>query len=162
MTEGCSCLDELKKQYSKLEKKYKLPSFQQLNEDFEIEKVQEKETDTLLREIRKIIMDKVLNYLRFTEMLLNPQGAPLFFFSLLKGIEATDRKILEDVYSKLGKLEIEVIAVDIIYSEQEEAKFIEHLFKEWQEIKKTMDRISKALMDGWKKKTQRKEKSYLG
>lgn len=157
-----SKLENLKKEYVKLAAKYKLPEYKTLNEEFDIEKVQELETDTLLREIRKVIMDKVLAYLRFTELLINPSNAPMFFFAILKGIDGGDKKILEDTYAKLGRLEIEVIDVDNDYSEKNEAEFIKHVFQEWKEIKENMKQVSKALQKGWDRKTERKEKSYLG
>lgn len=157
-----SKLEKLKKDYVKLAEKYKLPRYQQLNEEFDIEKVQELETDTLLREIRKVIMDKVIAYLRFIELLLNPSNAPMFFFALLKGLESADKKILEDTYSKLGKMEVEVVDVDNDYSEKSEAEFIKKIYKEWQEIKENMREVSKALKKGWEKKSEKKEKSYLG
>ena len=56
-------LAEFKKEYEKLQKKYKLPVFDDLNRDFEIERVYERETDFPMREIRKVMMDKVLGYL---------------------------------------------------------------------------------------------------
>jgi len=155
-------LNQLKKDYLKLEEKYKLPSFCELNEEFDIEKVQELETETLLREIRKVIMDKVLAYLRFIEMFLNPSQAPMFFLGLIKGIDASDRKTLESLYDKLGRLEINVIGVDNDYSEKSEADFIKHISKEWKEIKEDMKKISSSLKKNWDRKAEKKEKSYLG
>lgn len=155
-------LEALKKEYKQLAGKYKLPDYKALNEEFDIEKVSEQETETLLREIRKVVIDKVVAYLRFIEMLMNPSAAPMFFFVLIKGIDASDKKILEDIYSKLGRMEIEVIDVDNNYSEQGEAEFIKHVHKEWQEIKEGMKKISKSLKYCWDKKCEKKEKSYLG
>ena len=155
-------LEKLKKDYSTLAGKYKLPDYKSLNEEFDIEKVQELETDTLLREIRKVVMDKVIAYLRFVELLINPSNAPMFFFAILKGVDASDKKTLEEIYTKLGRLEIKVIDVDNDYSEKGEAEFIKHVFQEWKEIKESMKQVSKALQKGWDKKTERKEKSYLG
>lgn len=152
----------LKKEYEKLRTRYKLPSYIELNEEFDIEKLQDHETDTLLREIRKIMMDKSIAYLRFIEMLLNPANAPMFFFGLLKNLEASEKKLLEDTYSKLGKIEIEVINIDNDYSEEKEARFVLHLFKEWQEVKKDMTKISKFLVQNWEKKTGKRDRGYLG
>jgi hypothetical protein len=157
-----SKLEQLKKNYKELGTKYKLPSYKELNEEFDIEKVQELETDTLLREIRKVIMDKVLAYLRFVELLINPSNAPMFFFAILKGLESSDKKQLDEIYTKLGRLEIEVIEIDNDYSEEQEARFIKHVFHEWQEIKEEMKIVSKSLQKSWDKKTEKKEKSYLG
>jgi hypothetical protein len=155
-------LMKLKKDYEKLEKKYKLPEYKILNEEFDIEKVQEIETETLLREIRKVIMDKVLAYLRFIELLLNPSNAPMFFFAILKGLDNGDKKLLEELYSRLGRIEIEVVEVDNDYSEKREAEFIKRVMTEWKGVKEDMKRVSKALQRGWDRKSERREKSYLG
>ena len=45
------CLDELKKVYLEIQKKYSLPDFDKLNEDFNIEKLADVETEYLIREI---------------------------------------------------------------------------------------------------------------
>ena len=58
MEAKCLTLEELKKEYEKLKKKHNLPIFKGMNEDFEIEKLQEKETELLLREVRRIMIEK--------------------------------------------------------------------------------------------------------
>ena len=45
-------LEQLKKDYEVIRKKYNLPGFKELNEDFYIEEIAESETDILLRKIR--------------------------------------------------------------------------------------------------------------
>jgi len=155
-------LENLKKEYEKLALKYKLPDYKTVNEEFDIEPLAERETETLLRETRKVIMDKIIAYLRFAEMLINPSNAPMFFFTILKGIDFNDKKLLEEVYAKLGRLEVEVIVVDNDYSESGEADFINHVFSEWADIKKNMRVVAKALQSGWDKKREKSDKSYLG
>jgi len=157
-----SNLEILKKNYSVIAEEYNLPDYKTVNEEFDIEKLQELETETLLREVRKVIMDKAIAYLRFVEMLINPSNAPMFFFTILKGINFDDKKLLEEVYFKLGRLEVEVIVVDNDYSEEGEADFIKHVFSEWVDIKKNMRVVAKALQSGWDKKHEKREKSYLG
>ena len=155
-------IQELKKQFSVLQKKYSLPSYVELNEEFDIQKIAEQETETLAREIRKTMMDKAISYLRFVELLLNPTNAPMFFFALLKGLTASDRKILEEVYGKLGKLELGVIRLDNNYSEKNEAEFVNKIFKEWKEIKNSINTLFDSLESCWDKKCEKRDKSYLG
>jgi len=159
MVEG---LEELKKEYEKLKKKYNLPDFKGLNEDFDIEKCSEKETDFVLREIRKTIMDKAIAYLRFIEMLINPANAPMFFMALAKSFSIEDRKLLEKIYGKIGEFELDVIEIDNYYSEKDEAEFIKKIHKEWQKIKQDMKKIIEALRRNWNSKSGKKDKGYLG
>jgi len=155
-------LDELKKDYLVLQKKYNLPSFRELNEEFDVEKVAEHETDCLLREIRKAVMDKALAYLRFIEMLLNPSNAPIFFFALVKGLTHQDKRFLERIYKKLGGFEIDVIELDCSYSEKSEAEFIKKLVKEWKDIREEMLKFVEVLRRNWDQKSGKSDKGYLG
>mgnify|MGYP001608998829 CR=1 FL=1 len=155
-------LKELKKEYEKLQKKYSLPSFKEMNEEFEIEKLQEKETETLSREIRRCIADKNVAYLRFAEMFMNPQQAPMFFFSIIKGLNGAEKKQLEELYLHLGKLEIENLALDTSYNEKNDIEYIKKFIKEWKEIKEKFESVMVAIRQSWEKKQVSKEKGYLG
>jgi hypothetical protein len=154
-------LEELKKQYSPFQKKYKLPDFSKLNEDFDIEKAQEKETEFLLREIRREITDKVAAFLRFFELFLNPQAAPLFVLGMLKNLNLHEKEIIGKIYKELVALEIEAVNLDIKYNEIDEARFIKGSFKKWQGMKPELERIGNSL-----RKIQTKEpkgkRSYFG
>lgn len=162
MAEKEKTLAELKKRYEPYVLKHKLPPFHDVNRDFEVERIYERETDFLMREVRKVMMDKVLGYLRFVELLLNPTNAPLFFFGLVKSMGQDDRKALEKIYTKLGEFEIDVIALDNDYSDDKEASFIKKIFKDWQEIKSDLKSIVASLRSGWNQKTEKKEKGYMG
>lgn len=157
-----SPLEELKKNYKKLQEKYKLPSFQELNEEFDIEKAAEHETDCLLREIRKLIMEKTIAYLRFVEMLLNPSNAPIFFFALVKGLTSSDKRLLEKLYEKLGNFEIDVIELDCNYDEKGEVGFIKKILVEWQDVKEDMTKLTEILRRNWNQKSRKNDRGYLG
>jgi len=157
-----SNLETFKQEYKKFRKKYALPEFKSLNEDFDIARISDIETETILRDIRKTIVDKILSYLRFLEMFLNPSQNQMFFFILIKSLEGADKKLIEELYGKLGKMEIEVIWLDNQYDEKKEAEFINKTYKEWQEIKKDMDKLIDSFKRSWKKKIGKKRENYFG
>ncbi len=157
-----SSLEKLKKKYVIFEKKYSLPPFKDLNENFDIEKISEQETDYLLREIRKIVVDKAVAYLRFTEMLLNPSNAPMFFLTLVKGLTSQDKRIIERMYEKLGSFEIDVIELDAKYNEKDEAEFIKKIQKEWKTISVDMIKLTEVLRRNWNQKAIKDERGYFG
>ena len=123
MTKDSTSLDDLKKKYHELHKKYSLPSFEVVNELFDIEEV-ESESDFLLRTIRRSISEKVSNYFHFVEVLLNPNNAPLYFYKLINRLETDDRTLLLHLYEKLGTIEVQTLLLDLSYSEKNEAAFI--------------------------------------
>ena len=139
----CQNLEELKDLYEEYEKKYKLPSFDELNKLFDIEEV-DFETDFFLRKIRKTLSERILGYLRFLEIILNPSNAPMFFFKFIKKLEAKDKEQITNIYENLGRIELEIVKLDLEYKEETEAEFIKHITKTFQEIRKELlEKINK-------------------
>ncbi len=155
-------IKKLEKKYEKIRKKYSLPSFKDMNEDFDIEKLQEKETTLLIREIRRAVMEKNNGYLRFCEMFMNPSHAPLFFLGLAKNFDGNEKNLVKQVYLKLGKFEIKSIELDNKYEEKKEAEFIRNFCKEWEEIKDNFGKIINSLEDSWERKVEERSRRYLG
>ena len=61
-------LENFKEEYNKIQEKYDLPSFEELNSDFAIEKAADNETEYLVREIRRYVSDKLFNYLKLISL----------------------------------------------------------------------------------------------
>ncbi len=155
-------LEDLKKDYKEIQKKYNLPSFEELNNDFQIEIASEKETDFLLREIRKIVAERLFNYLRFIESLLNPVGVPMFVYSIIKTFDVKEKEKLTEIYKKLAKEEVELIELDIDSTEEKEAKFIQNSYKLWQGIKKDVLEVVDGIKKNWDNKVEEDKKDYFG
>lgn len=155
-------LEKLKKEYEILKNKYNLPEFPELNELFDIEEV-EGETDYLLRKIRRAISEKSSGYLRFAETILNPSNAPMFFFKLVKKLDSEDKEFLTKVYDILGNFEIEIISLELDYSEEKEAQFIKKVFNIFhKEIKDNLLKIVKKLEENGDNKKSESNGSYFG
>lgn len=155
-------LQELKNDYKSIEEKYNLPTFEELNKDFYVEKISEIETDYLIREIRKLMTDRFANYLRFVETFLHPANAPMFVMSIAKLITSDERKKLFDIYGKLAKSEMKIVELDLEFSEEKEADFLKDSFKLWQEIKKELLVFVKKIEDNWDSKPEVNGKNYFG
>ena len=157
-------LDTLKQEYKIIQEKYNLPSFDELNRDFAIEKAVEIQTDYLIREIRKLVADRIYNYMRLMEVMMNPQNAPLYIFSLIKTMNEDDKKKLSDIYKKFSDNEIALIKMDIHFDEEKEAEFINKIFKIFNEdIRIKFLAIVEKLGNGeGKKKSKESNGSYFG
>lgn len=163
MTENKFDLAKLKELYRNLQSRYNLPDFDRLNEEFAIEKATKDETDFVLREIRRYMADKFLDYFRITESILNPSNNPsMFIFSLTKTFDAKDREKLAELYKKLAKIEIWLMELDIEYSEQKEAEFIKEAYVLWQDIKKEIKGTIEVIKKNWDNKLEDNSKGYFG
>lgn len=155
-------LEQLKKSYNLLKEKYDLPSFEKLNEDFQIEKVAEYETDFVLREIRENITAKFLNYLRFIESLINPSNGPMFMFAVIKALGAKEKESLTEMYKKIAKIDVDLIELDLEYSEKKEAEAIQKYYDMWQKIRKELIEIVEVIKKNWDAKEENGKGNYLG
>lgn len=159
---GESCLDCLKKEYKKLQEQYNLPSFEQINLDFQIEKLSEIETDYLIREIRKFIAERFSNYLRLIEEILNPINSQMFIFTMIKTLSNNDKEKLSEIYKKLSKTEIEILELDLGFNSEKDAEFIRDSYKLWQEIKIDLLKIIKTIKEKWGTKVEKNRRDYFG
>jgi len=160
MTEPTS-LEELKNQYNIFKEKYNLPEFTELNKLFDIEDI-DIETEFLLRKIRRIISDRIAGYLRYIDAFSNPSNVPIFFLKIIKKLESKDREILGEIYDKLGNFEIQLISLDLDYSEEKEADFIKNIYKIFnEEIKSDFLKIVEKLKNS-KEIIKKINGSYLG
>ena len=154
-------LVQLKETYRVMQIKHDLPSFEKLNEDFQIEKAAELETDFVLREVRRYITDKFFNYLRFIESILSPINAPMFIFAITKTLGTKDREKLIELYKKISKIDIDLIELDIEYSEEKEAKSIKEYYSMWQNLKKDFLEIVEVIKKNWDNKLEDNGKGYF-
>ena len=155
-------LEKLKEKYETIRRKHGLPEFKELNEDFQVDKISEAETEILIREVRKHMSDKIFNYMRFIEGLLNPVNAPMFTLSIVKLLGPEERKKLGDIYKEMMKSEVVFIRLDLEFSEVGEAKFIKDSFKLWQGIKKDLVGILDKIDAKWDNKAEVDSKGYFG
>jgi len=157
-------LTELKKQYAKIKRKYKLPEFNTLNEEFEIEKLVEKKTDFLLKAIRRRIEERTENFLKVLEGFINPNFASMASLTLIKSFTEKEKKLVNNSYQILVGLVLKSGVLETEYNEKEEAEFIKDALKVWQEAKKSLHKLMLASEKIWRKKIEeeKKEIKYLG
>jgi len=151
--------ETIREKYSELKKKYNLPEFEELNEEFDIVKV-DSNSETMLRDIRKSMMAKFSSILQFTELALNPANASMFYMYLVKGLN--DKEKLSELFNQLGSIEIMSYERDVEYDEKKEAEFIIGTFKKWKQMQPDVRKMILSLKENWNKKSTEKSKSYFG
>lgn len=157
-----STLEDLKEAYVILEKDYSLPNFDALNLFFQIEKIADLETDFLIKEVRKVISEKLSFYLKFTELILNPVNVPMFIFSIIKSLNMKDKELLIDVYNQLSKMEVETFRLDLDFNPAREARFIKESFCLWGKIKDQLLKIFDSVEQNWENDLVKDKKGYFG
>ena len=141
---------------------YELPRFKQLTEDFDVEKVFEKESSFILRDIRHAIVEKITAYSQLFETFQNPGSSPMFVLSLLKNTNEKNKEEITEIYHKLAKIQVDSIKLDTIYSEKNEAVFIKETSDTWQGMKTKILELIEELEKETNKDSQASARGYFG
>lgn len=141
-------LEKLKAEYEKLRQKYKLPSFDELNNEFEIYDI--KPISFIIREIRRTIVRRIEDILGLINPILNPNPQSLHSLIETKIFEKQDIESMFEFYKRLFQLAHKGITKSF-ETEANEAEWINEVWKAWPEIKKETHSYSKKITEGWGK-----------
>lgn len=155
-------LKKLKESYEVFRKKYNLPEFKFVNDNFEIESIDSEDTELLLKAIRKHITEKVFFTLRTLEMFMNPQNAPVFIFKIIKHFSETEKELIKDIYKRMAYYEIDAFGLEGIYDEKKEAEFIKGIVNDWKVFAKDMDKIYSSMKTSYGRDSKKSDGSYFG
>jgi len=153
-------MEKIKTKYQELSKKHKLPPFDKLNNEFEISSIEE--TEFLLREIRRKITEKIENYKKVLDGVLQPDTSytDMYEASALTSEEIDNAfKLLK----KLMNLDRYSIETSIGETDEKTARFLKLIYEDWPEINKSFLIIINKLKLSWLKEIKvKKDTGYLG
>lgn len=155
-------LKKLKEAYDGFLKKYKLPEFKFINENFEVESIDVHETDLLLKAIRKHITEKIFFTLRTLEMFMNAQNAPVFILKIMKHFSESEKDLIKALYKRIAQYEIEAFGLEAIYDEKKEADFIRGACEDWKEVAVDLNKIYLAMKASYNREQKKSDGSYWG
>ena len=148
----------LKEEYQKI--KHKLPKFEEINEDFEIEFIKEK--NFLLRQIRRRMSEKIIFFCRIIEGLVYPTQQHIITATEIKAFSDERKKEIEKIYKELMYFERESLLLDVFPDDKRDAEFINNVFNYWKKIKKEMKEIVTVMKESWKKEYKSEKDNYFG
>jgi len=152
----------IKEEYNKLKDKYKLPSFDNIDGEFELLVLEKK--GFVLRLVRRRMNEKAIFFCNIIERILypNPQFIPLMHESKFLDSKKDD---LFKLYKKLMSYERRSVDLDVRSSkEKEDADFIKDLFKDWNEFKEKLTDVTGGLSKFWltEYKEKKEGEAYFG
>jgi hypothetical protein len=136
------------KSYDALKKKFDLPDYDDLDNEFEISLLEE--APFPLRNIRRKIAEKVDFYTRFLEEQLQPE-ATLPLIHECKYFTDEEKSEMFKFYMKLMLICRASAQLGIEEDDKKTAAFIVKTLKEWKEMKLQLSGYVKKVRDAWKK-----------
>lgn len=142
--------------YAEIEKKYKLPPFEALNKDFDIDVI-DPENKHLMKEVAKKIFERIELFKKILETTMQPD------VSLLSMQEAdylaeSDHEVVADILRRLMKLDRSLLLAELENDDAIYSIFIKDAVAEWTNIKKELNPLIQHMINGWS--TKHKIKQY--
>ncbi|MBW3003636.1 hypothetical protein KY328_02410 [Candidatus Woesearchaeota archaeon] len=154
---------KIKEQYSKFAKKLKLPSFDELDVEFEIGKIDIK-NKFYFKDIARAITNKIGYFASLLEPAVNPPVPTIHSMVETNNIERDDKTKIMALYKKLMHLGHLGYSLEVSSGDEAFAEYINKIWKQWPEIKKSMEFCMKSIVESWT--TEKKEEniglSYTG
>jgi hypothetical protein len=153
---------EIKERYEDLTKKYKLPPFNSLNNEFEISTIENKEF--LLREIRRKIDEKIELYVKLLEGILQPDTSSLSDMYECSVFNDKEKDVIFKLFKKLLFFHRFSIETSVGEDDKRSVEFINDFWKDWSGIKDEFSDFVKKMKEEWIKENKiiDEERRYLG
>ncbi|MBI4149800.1 hypothetical protein HY488_00190 [Candidatus Woesearchaeota archaeon] len=153
-------MSDLQKNYLELQKKYALPSFEELHRSFELSSIDA--AGNILREICKKMDSKFDEIINLLQGILQPETTIRDLHECRVFTEKNKTQAFS-LYRKLMALRREASLLSLDSEEKKEAAYINASFVEWQGMKQQLQDIVIKIRDSWKKEISVKEElGYLG
>jgi hypothetical protein len=153
--------DEFKTLYSKLEKEHKLPSFDALNRDFDIDTI-DASVKHPTKEIAKKIFERIELFKKILETSLQPDVS-LLSMQEAEYLTETDHEIIADILRRLMKLDRTLLVAELENSDALYIGFIKDAAEEWPKVKKELNPVVQRMLAGWSTKHKIKQfHHYMG
>ncbi|MAE42682.1 hypothetical protein CMO93_02835 [Candidatus Woesearchaeota archaeon] len=154
-------VDDIEKEYSKLCKKYKLPKFKELDEEFEISSLEN--TNFLLSNILRKVGEKIEFYANLINDLLQPDTSSLSSMHEIRFFADKEKNNIYDLFKRLMKVHRNAIVLALEHDGKNQAKFLNDFLIEWLNIKKQLLVYVGKMKDSWDKETTMEENlGYFG
>ena len=140
---------DIKENYEPFRKKYSMPKFEALDQEFDIRKTDK--NGFILTEILIQICAKLTEYTHFFEPALDPSPSTLHAFIEINALNKKQKTELLHLYKGLSYLAHKVYVADI-GSEKEKAVFIKEALKQWLNLKKKIRPFVELLTEEWAKR----------
>lgn len=152
---------DLKAVYAVLQAKYKLPDYDLLNSQFDIDTIETKEK-YVAKDIAQKVFEQLENYRKIMESMLQPDMSIVTMEESEFLTEEMHAKIL-DYARQLMRIDRKLLAAELENTELRYAEFIIDANNTWQPMQKQFLVIVQHLEESWKLKRKGKQSQhYLG
>ncbi len=155
---------QLKEDYEKLRKKHSLPSYEEINNEFELLYFGNiLEIHFPLKFVRRRMVDKINSFIGLLQNILYPNPSSLINMEEHKSFSEEEKKDMDGLIKELMALARTSTLLELDNNENKDGEFIKKTFTRWKELTKELSPIVERLVEIWKKeRTDEESKPYFG
>ena len=147
--------------YKKLQKKYSLPNYNELNKHFELDYIED--PFFLLRSIRRRIHEKIVFFAKISEKILFPNQTLMIEMYESKFFSEKENEEILELYEKLLELDRKALLLNVSSTDAKEAEYIKAVYKKLPTITKKVSFIIEKTDKSWKQsKSDLTKNHYFG
>jgi hypothetical protein len=148
------------KEYCKGLKKEGLPSFEEMDSEFDISEI---EQGNFARKISEKIAEKIKRFRELLEEYMHADGSSVAALNEIREMDDSDKDRISSSYKELILIDRNFMQVDLENNEEGFLQFIVNTIKAWNEVKPKLIEIIGKAKDSWKNVSKIKEDlKYLG
>lgn len=153
--------NEIEQEYAKLSKKYKLPKFKDIDNEFEISALDNEKF--LIKNILRSISEKLEFYIEFISNLVHPDGSSISSMYEIRFFSEDEKNDMYNLFKRLMKIDRNVIELVLKNDEKEQADFLNKFFSDWLNLKKELLKYIEKMKESWEKQSTIEEDiGYFG
>ncbi|MEK6875968.1 MAG: hypothetical protein AABX63_01035 [Nanoarchaeota archaeon] len=153
--------NEIGQEYAKLSKKYKLPKFKDIDDEFEISSLDNEKF--LIKNILRSISEKLEFYIEVIGSLVHPDGSSISSMYEIRFFTEDEKNGMYNLFKRLMKTDRNVIELVLKNDEKEQVDFLNKFFSDWLNLKKELLKYIEKMKESWEKQSTIEEDiGYFG
>ena len=153
---------DLNIEYEELMKKYDLPSYNEINYEFEISTLDIKKINSLSRGILRAMTNKMALFLNYVEPVISPNPQGLHAFIEAQNTSNDEKKEAFDFYKKISKMYHKAYSMELLEDEKTVIEEIKNILKDWRKIKTEFKKLSEIINSSWEREAKKEEIETIG
>ena len=151
----------VKEAYAEYAKKYKLPDYDALDQEFEISLIEKKEF--LLRQIRRKMTERVEQSIGLLHDILQPDVGSITSMHECTSCTQEEKEQLAELFREIMLVHRALLEAEYAQDLEQDAKIINETLEQWPALRKKTLNFVKKMKTAWKETTEVKEiLEYLG
>jgi len=143
--------NEIEKEYENLSKRYRLPKFKAIDDEFEISDFDNEKF--LLKNILRGILEKLEFYIEFIGNLVHTDGSSISSMYEIRSFSEDERNGMYVLFKRLMKTHRAIVEIILRNDKKGQADFLNGFFSDWLDTKKELLNYIKKMKDSWEKQS---------